>query len=122
MFLISSRILITGSLYEGILRLQGGIWLRQNRGERGFGNGYRILAIWHLIHDGESTCLSFCFADANHGKSFDLPFLKKRMEHFKLQLVDDNLDYVDLFLVANSLRNIFKLENYKQKTQLRCYT
>ena len=51
-----------------------------------------------------------------NGKSFDLPFLEKRAKKYSNDFNYHNLYYVDLFSIASSLKHIFQLENYKQKT------
>lgn len=51
-----------------------------------------------------------------NGLGFDLPFIKAKCEMYKISHPFDQYQYIDIFKEVSSLKFLFKLQNYKQKT------
>lgn len=79
-----------------------------------------------LLQEFETLASHFQTIITFHGNQFDIPFLAgccKRLgfvwdteSKSENTLVDNNKNYVDLYKLAYRYRNVFRLENYKQKT------
>lgn len=51
-----------------------------------------------------------------NGEGFDIPYLKQKAAKYNIEDVFQNIISIDLFKFVASMKKLFKLENYKQKS------
>lgn len=51
-----------------------------------------------------------------NGNGFDIPYIKSKCEKLKINHKLDEIESIDLYKLAHSMKNILKLQNLKQKT------
>lgn len=85
---------------------------------------------WHLVqwmsesaNEEEMLLKQFLALQKNHkilihynGNNFDLPYLRQKCEHYKLDFSYNEMDGVDIYKRIAPYKDMLKLENCKQKT------
>ena len=69
-----------------------------------------ILSCFLNLLSGYQTIITF------NGLGFDVPYIKAKCDHYRLEETFADKDYIDLFKIASALKFLLKLPNYKQKT------
>lgn len=71
---------------------------------------------YDLLSSFEKFLNKFSYIITYNGNTFDLPFLKKRLDHYNIKHHIDEIPHLDLLKLVRKNKKILKLENCKLKT------